>query len=1083
MTDVNIDVKARIDDTALNRGVAQLNQRFQNAGRDAGKGFNTEFADAVDRAVNRANRALDSTTSATERLNRAELRYQRALKSGDRERIARETERLAKAYRSAATEHSRLTKTMSESAGHTRNFTDALDGAIKAANNLGSSTRFVASGVGLMIAPVVVQGIMDLAKVTVTAAQSVALLPAAVSSAAAAFGTLKIATSGFGEAMESLRDPEKFAEALQPLSPAAQQTALSIQALLPQLDALRWATQETLFAGMGEQVNRLTTEMLPTVQRATTGIADSFNLMAKTAINELLTPANAAQIQTALNNIATSFRELSPAAGSLVQAFVDLTTTGSSFLPVMAQSISEVAQEFAAFIREAQQSGSLEQFMRDGIDAAKALADAVMVVGGFIYDVFGSNGQQNIADFNDTLEAMRTILGMLSGDFSSLSADLEEEFGKMTGFAATFRDAVLDIPEALATVGNVAIDMANSVKHGLDFMGQNFTNFMNNILPGEDRTFTPLPDIPRLPVGDWAGYTPPAFEPPERTGGTYRDRYGNERRIPTPSNGGPPYNGPFPVPAPPARGGGGSETGPQVPFTGDPMALIQGLPVTSQLYSAAQSVLQAQHERAQEEAELNALIASNTADANEIQKARNELAQAEQDAYEAELRLQEAKTDSTQKFTNQMNSAATSLQDFSLGLENDLGLSRGLGGLVENMIKALLGGVTAPLKMQLQAAAQANTTGARGLVGMATAGNAPTFTGNAPTFTPQGYSSPYQSGGYPGDAALLANVPAGRYSQTGNADLTQGLADCSSAVEDLVNLLDGRPTGGRSMSTHNADEWLQSRGFLPGTMPGAFNVGFNSGHMQATLPGGTPFNWGSDAAAARGGVGGTGAFDPSFTSHYYRPVSGMPSGAPPLYSPANTNPALNSPPSFPGVQPASAQSPYPSAGPINYGTPTPYGQGRSWQPNSGGGIGFGGGASGLAVQAGSMALNGMAPGAGIAAQMGVEAISKMVEQSSKIGGILAQGVMETVEIGGENLSSGWLGRALAGLAGAGMALGNNAGKTEPAAKIQETAEKGGQKAQNMGPMVHIENMNNAAGRDGQGIAKDLAYQAYATGMR
>lgn len=134
------------------------------------------------------------------------------------------------------------------------------------------------------------------------------------------------------------------------------------------------------------------------------------------------------------------------------------------------------------------------------------------------------------------------------------------------------------------------------------------------------------------------------------------------------------------------------------------------------------------------------------------------------------------------------------------------------------------------------------------------------------------------------DSSLLSNVPSGVYSQTQSADLTRGLADCSSAVEDLVNLMDGMPTAGRQMSTGNASQWLTSRGFMPGTMPGAFNVGFNSSHMQATLPGGTPFNWGSQAAAARGGVGGTGAYDPAFTQQFYRPfgkgggVSGPGSG-------------------------------------------------------------------------------------------------------------------------------------------------------------------------------------------------------------
>jgi hypothetical protein len=126
------------------------------------------------------------------------------------------------------------------------------------------------------------------------------------------------------------------------------------------------------------------------------------------------------------------------------------------------------------------------------------------------------------------------------------------------------------------------------------------------------------------------------------------------------------------------------------------------------------------------------------------------------------------------------------------------------------------------------------------------------------------------------DAALLANVPAGRYTQdlTLRQDLTKGLADCSSAVEDLVNIMDGRPTAGSGMSTGNEAEWLTARGFQPGMGgPGDFRVGFNAGHTQATLPGGTPFNWGSDPAAAKRGIGGTGADDPAFTSHFFRRVT------------------------------------------------------------------------------------------------------------------------------------------------------------------------------------------------------------------
>jgi len=125
------------------------------------------------------------------------------------------------------------------------------------------------------------------------------------------------------------------------------------------------------------------------------------------------------------------------------------------------------------------------------------------------------------------------------------------------------------------------------------------------------------------------------------------------------------------------------------------------------------------------------------------------------------------------------------------------------------------------------------------------------------------------------DSALLSRVPAGSYDNGTVNDLSKGLADCSSAVEDLVNMMDGMPTAGRGMSTGNAAEWLTSRGFIPTDtpMPGTFQVGFNNTHMEATLPEGTAFNWGSDSSAASGGVAGaTGAWAEGFTQQFYRPA-------------------------------------------------------------------------------------------------------------------------------------------------------------------------------------------------------------------
>lgn len=147
------------------------------------------------------------------------------------------------------------------------------------------------------------------------------------------------------------------------------------------------------------------------------------------------------------------------------------------------------------------------------------------------------------------------------------------------------------------------------------------------------------------------------------------------------------------------------------------------------------------------------------------------------------------------------------------------------------------------------------------------------FASGAMPSTPQTAQTAGGFGTYAGDEALLSRVPKGRYDSTAK-DLQKGLADCSSSVEDLVNMMDGLPTEGGRLTTMNAIDELTKRGFLPTDMPvpGAFNIGFNAGHMQATLPGGTNFNWGSNEAAALGGRTGGGAFEQGLTSHFYRPV-------------------------------------------------------------------------------------------------------------------------------------------------------------------------------------------------------------------
>ncbi|QPX62712.1 tape measure protein [Mycobacterium phage Plumbus] len=559
---------------------------------------------------------------------------------------------------------------------------------------------------------------------------------------------------------------------------------------------------------------------------------------------------------------------------------------------------------------------------------------------------------------------------------------------------------------------------------------------------------------------------------------------------------------------------GGSGSGPKLP---DAPVLpydttlppgIPGMPQDAAVFSAESSYLDARHKLAEKRARAAQLEQSTEATEEDRLKARNDVIEAERDLQAAEMRMGEARANQYEKLTKQTDQHVKDLGQIGAQLDQDFGISKGLAGIAENITKFVANLAAAPLLGQLQAiSAYSPTQGGHGLMGVL---------GAQGVFGPQYQNNQYDRGSYPsagaagvsmtpigaypGDAALLANVPAGRYTQEQRGDLTQGLADCSSAVEDLVNLMDGRPTTGASMSTHNADEWLTARGFVKGMGgPGDFRVGFNSSHMQATLPGGTPFNWGSDSAAARRGIGGTGADDPSFTSHYYRPVTSVPggsaaaAGAPGLYSPQNTNPALNNPPA-PVSSGAWATNPAPlpttggGGGPMAAGAPqglftggptntTNIGANVAPYAGSGsGGIGMdGGGALGMAVQAGGMALDAMAPGAGQAAQTGVKLINRAIEYGGQVAAIGAQGLMETfLPTGGSDLANNnWITRIAGGLAGAAPALPNLAGQASQQRKdIDPQAAAQGQVETKQGD-TNITVNNQRATEDGTG--RDIAY--------
>ncbi|AXK74706.1 hypothetical protein AVZ31_22940 [Mycolicibacterium neoaurum] len=1168
-----MDVFTRLNERRVRQDARTLVDEFDSAGERAGKNFGENLSAGIERSAPRAERAAarmerstDRVADSLGRVNVEQAKYDELSKkstASDRQKI-QQAEALAKAHRAyaasvrdaarATQEHLRIQRSAESSssiggdgpASSLRNTTTAMAA-------LGGAARSPAAIAA--VAPVLLQ----IGSAAVAATGSLLVLPGVLGAVGAAFGSLKLATSGFFDAIENVNDPEKFAESLRSLSPNAQQAALSIQSLMPALTELKTATQDALFADIGPGLERLTTAMLPQIQQLTTTVAASFNQMFDGVSNTLLSnPVLTGQIT---QNFGQAFQNLTPAAASLTQALTSLIAVGSTFLPDLARGASEAAAGFADMIEESARSGELQATIRDGITIVGMLIDATKSAGE-MFGALATDGVAAMADIKLSVEAVSTVIRIASGDLEAWG-DVFPTIGKMA--AGTFADIGNSIDTHVLGPLRWVVDTLNELPGvslpeipDFQFTNEGFSARSSSPIPG---TNTPgFAGTPALGGEDNASRRRRGLAPVETGEEAARRRVAGlppaGRFLPSGQPGGwwpglgvngQPGGGFYTIGqegyragmAPDWRtAGSGGGSGPRLPDAPVlPYEPRTSTAPTAALFSAENSLYDAQHTLAEKRARLTQLESTSTATAEDVQDARNDVREAEQAEHEAQLRLNEARMSATEKGIKQLNSASDQLGDVGAKLDRDFGLSRGLPGLAENLIKFVASLAAAGPMAQLGAIAAASPSqggyGAMGILG-AQGAFGDRFTGIDPQrmygggYGPSGIGPAAIGGGmgygaYPGDAALLANVPSGRYTQEERGDLTQGLADCSSAVEDLVNMLDGRPTGGASMTTYNADEWLQSRGFLPGMGgPGDMRVGFNPEHMQATLPGGTPFNWGSKEAAARGGVGGTGAYDPSFTSHYYRPAtggvpsltprpalapspslstSGVPSSAALNSDPALTNPALtpDRPASGPAALPPLGSVPS-SGGPLSTGMPqSPFlgapagpgaGEGAGATPigglappggsGGGGAVGLtGGGAIGLGMQAGGMALDVMAPGAGQAAQTVVKLGSRAIEFGSQVGGIAASGAMETLlPTGGSELANNnWATKLAGGFAGMGPALPNTAGG-------KSAAQLAGQPGQNDQNAPNETNNNydvkiDAAARDSGGLMRDFEYHTTA----
>ncbi|ASD53425.1 tape measure protein [Mycobacterium phage Lucky2013] len=643
----------------------------------------------------------------------------------------------------------------------------------------------------------------------VTASQSLALTPAILMAAGAGFGTLALGVSGFGDAIKDMGDPEKFAEALQSLSPAAQQAALEIQYLVDgPLGDLKKATQETLFEGVAQRFRSLTNTFQPEIMRLTTGIAGAMNGMFDEFTNQLMTPGSQKAISSIIDDIVKAFQNLQPAIAPFTNALLKISETGASFLPDLATGLANAATSFSRFITEAQRSGKLEEFIQKGIDAAKSLGDAIWTIGGRIYEVFGNKSPE---DFEKTLQdVIDAAFGLANGLVSAskaVNAVLKEiepltnlmkdhpglvwaMIGAWVGFKGLGLVAMIaglagglgNVASALGKIPSLAQKAGAGISGALaavsipawlkflmkwggaiGFGGQSDVKMPgdegypfdpNDPKYGEDALRRKAREKLGLPPEIPTGGAPGTGNGPHGRDGRRRWNPNAGRSAttgigPAPADAGLPPWAPHDVPLPPAADGGGklsdSERRDQIwstlnpndfmPKIDVPMGPItpgtpqleygtDGKPFSKPGYGytdvdqravadAQEKVRRAALDLRDARMEVAILEQDSLATEREIFEAKEKLREEEWEFNQSQLDLVDELNGKWKKVKGGMSDA----NKLGAGLDDDLGISRGLAGLADNLVRLVGNLATAPLQAMLgKIAAQGD--GSSGIIGM-----------------------------------------------------------------------------------------------------------------------------------------------------------------------------------------------------------------------------------------------------------------------------------------------------------------------------------------------------------------------------
>ncbi|MCZ7478876.1 phage tail protein [Micromonospora sp. WMMC273] len=275
----------------------------------------------------------------------------------------------------------------------------------------------------------------------------VVVAPAGIAVLGAVFGTAKVALMGFADALDAVMegDPEKVAEALKSLSPAARSVVREFQKLLPQFRELKKAVQDSFFKQLKGELTATSSQLLPVFNRGMTQVGASLGRLGKSLGETLRSPQAVKFIGDAFASASRIIDKMGPGLNAFLRILMQLGTLALPYVEQFVGWLSKGAVNLEKFLGTAEGKNALNDFLDDALASLKD----VLALGQALWRLLG-------ALFGNADDEGRSFLQTLTDIVNKLAEFLESDQGQE--FIQNLLDLLPLLGQSLAqTVAMIAI--------------------------------------------------------------------------------------------------------------------------------------------------------------------------------------------------------------------------------------------------------------------------------------------------------------------------------------------------------------------------------------------------------------------------------------------------------------------------------------------------------------------------------------------------------------------------------------------------------------------------------------------------